>query len=61
MIAAGRSGMRLPGCRLVKPGQVGVNSGTSLTFQTLTPKPTFDPDCHTFWKSALWGAMLRKP
>jgi len=31
---------------LVKPGQVGVNSGTSLTFQALTPKPTFDPDCH---------------
>ncbi len=26
--------------------QVGVNSGTSLTFQTLSAKPTFDPCCH---------------
>ena len=31
---------------LLRPDQVGVNSGTSLTFQTVTPEPTFDPDCH---------------
>lgn len=31
---------------LTNPHQVGVNSGTSLTFQTLSAEPAFDPDCH---------------
>ncbi|NMB44788.1 MAG: hypothetical protein GX998_00080 [Firmicutes bacterium] len=31
---------------LTQPYQVGVNSGTSLTFQTLSAEPVFDPDCH---------------
>lgn len=31
---------------LTHPHQVGVNSGTSLTFQTLTREAIFDPDCH---------------
>lgn len=31
---------------LTHPHQVGVNSGTSLTFQTLSEKAAFDPDCH---------------
>lgn len=31
---------------LTHPHQVGINSGTSLTFQTLSTEPAFDPDCH---------------